>query len=439
MTKKTIIFFYLILLAFSELLFGAGDDSKSKSAEYPNLSRDISWIPAESDLQKDYDFSKVAGKVIAHSPMTSGVYLGSPSLVILPDGTYVASHDMFGKNWNEKDGTTILIYQSADKGETWRCVSRVNNQNWSSLFWHNGALYLIGSGYPACGFSVRKSLDKGVTWTEAKDEKSGLIVKNKISSNPMPVLVAGGRIFTTHEGAGASPKPKGWGHNTSFILSAPADSNLLDAAVWTKSNEVIIPNDMATLAHVGWLEGNPVQRKSDGKIFNILRTHGVTDEVAGFYEISPDGKTATLDTYNMFLRIPGACKKFYIVYDEKSDMYYALSNWTMERDRGKVTNCPHQVKAERTRNTLALSRSKNLMDWEMYSIILHDNDIEHSGFQYPSAVIDGNDLLIVSRTALFDGEAKADSQHNSNFITFHRVENFRDRTLDSKPLSGRIK
>lgn len=438
MIKKITVFSGLVFLA-SQFALGAGEASASKPAEYSNLSRDVSWIPAESDVQKDYDFSKVPGKVIAHSPVTSGIYLGSPSLVILPDGTYVASHDLFGKNWNEKNGTSTLIYQSADKGKTWKYVSRVNNQNWSSLFWHNGALYLIGSGYPACGFSVRKSLDKGLTWTEAKDEKSGVIVRRGMSSNPMPVLVADGRIFTTHEEGGGTVKPKGWSHAQSFILSAPANSDLLNAANWVESNKVIIPDDMANMAHVGWLEGNPVQRKSDGKIFNLLRTHGVTDEIAAFYEISPDGKTASLDTYNMFTRVPGACKKFYIVYDDKTDTYYMLSNWTMERDRGQVKNCPHKIKAERTRNTLALSRSKNLMDWEVYSIILHDDDLEHSGFQYPTAVIDNDDLLLLSRTAFFDGESKADSQHNSNFITFHRIENFRDRNLASKPLSGKIK
>ncbi len=409
-----------------------------KFEKYPNMARDVSWIPAGSSFQKDFDFTKVPGKALAHSPQSQGINLGSPSIVVLPDGTYVASHDLFGRNWKEKKGTTSLVYHSIDKGVTWRCVARVNNQNWSSLFWHNEALYLVGSGYPKCGFSVRKSIDKGVTWTEAKDEKSGLIVKHNISSSPMPVLVTGGRVFTTHEGTGAKPKPRGWAHQTSFILSAPADSDLLDASNWTKSNEVIIPNEMAVSAHVGWLEGNPVQCKSSGKIFNILRTHGVTDEIAAFYEISSDGKKVTLDTYDMFIRMPGACKKFYIVYDEKSGMHYALSNWTMERDRGRVTNCPHKIKAERTRNTLALSRSKNLMDWEMFSIILHDEDIDHSGFQYPTAVIEGDDLLILSRTAFFDGKEKAEHQHNSNFITFHRVKNFRERTLKSTPLTGNI-
>ena len=207
-------------------------------------------------------------------------------------------------------------------------------------------------------------------------------------------------------------------------MSAPEEADLLDANSWTMSSKAVIPDEMATLAHVGWLEGNMIVRRLDGKVFNILRTHGITDEIASIYEVSVDGKTAMLDSQNMFIRMPGACKKFYIVYDDKTATYYAASNWTLERDRGKVGNCPHSIKAERTRNTLALSRSKNLIDWEVYTVLLHDDDVDHAGFQYPTIAIDGDDLLLVSRTAYPDGTGKADSQHNSNFITSPSPQDF---------------
>jgi len=252
----------------------------------------------------------------------------------------------------------------------------------------------------------------------------------------VPIAVGNGRIYVSAEEQYA--KPKGWCHQYSLVVSAPAASDLLDAANWTKSSRVLIPPEMANLAHLGWLEGNMVQRRADGKIFNILRTHGVTDEVAAFYEVAPDGKTAILNTYDMFLRMPGAAKKFYIFPDDRSDTYYVLSNWILEKDRGKVRNCPHPIKAERTRNTLALARSDNLMDWEVISVILHDDDIDHCGFQYPTAAIEGDDLLILSRTAFGSGAERAENQHNSNFITFHRVRDFRRRTLKTEPLTGKI-
>ncbi len=411
----------------------------SSPAYLENKKIDISWISADSEDQKSFDFSKVPGTPIAHSPSTSKIYLGSPYICMLDDGTYIASHDLFGK-WNYKEGAVTRIYESKDKGETWKHISDVYGQGWSILMPHKGELYLLGNGAGIAGFVVRKSSDGGRTWTEPKDENTGIIIKESCTSDPMPVCKAYGRIFIPQTGGGAMPfKPKGWAHQNSFVMSVPEDADLLKASNWTRSNSVYIPEEMACLAHVGWLEGNIVLNRETGKIFNLLRTHGITDELASRYEISQDGKTATLTPFSMFFRMPGACKKFYIQYDEKSGMYYALSNWTMERDRGAVKNCPHPIKAERTRNTLALSRSKNLEDWEMYSIILNAPDLEHDGFQYPSFIIDGDDIAFVSRTAYFDGESKADNQHNSNFITFHKIKDFRNRNLNSKPLCGKLR
>ena len=50
---------------------------------------------------QQYDDSKVPGEVVAYSPASSGKYIGSPSLAILPNGDYVASHDLFGPESNE--------------------------------------------------------------------------------------------------------------------------------------------------------------------------------------------------------------------------------------------------------------------------------------------------------------------------------------------------
>jgi len=43
------------------------------------------------------------------------------------------------------------------------------------------------------------------------------------------------------------------------------------------------------------------------------------------------------------------------------------------------------------------------------------------GYQYMDFIIEGNDILFLCRTAIND----AATFHNSNYITFHRIENFR--------------
>lgn len=41
---------------------------------------------------------EVPGTIVDFQPASSGKYIGSPSLVILPTGDYIASHDVFGPN-----------------------------------------------------------------------------------------------------------------------------------------------------------------------------------------------------------------------------------------------------------------------------------------------------------------------------------------------------
>ena len=52
-------------------------------------------------------------------------------------------------------------------------------------------------------------------------------------------------------------------------------------------------------------------------------------------------------------------------------------------------------------------------------------DCTKVGFQYISMAVEGDDLVFLCRTAM-NG---ADSYHNSNYITFHRIKDFR-RLID---------
>ena len=67
--------------------------------------------------------------------------------------------------------------------------------------------------------------------------------------------------------------------------------------------------------------------------------------------------------------------------------------------------------------------SRDLVSWKVCGDLI---DFRHAdpkavGFQYVDFVIDGDDLIYLSRTAF----NSANSFHNSNYITFHRVRDFR--------------
>ena len=47
-------------------------------------------------FQLNAQMAKVPGVVVNHIPASTKVFIGSPSICILPNGDYVASHDHFG-------------------------------------------------------------------------------------------------------------------------------------------------------------------------------------------------------------------------------------------------------------------------------------------------------------------------------------------------------
>lgn len=172
------------------------------------------------------------GVVLAHSSVTSGRYLGSPSIAVLLGGTYLASHDDFGPK-GTKD--TTWLYSSRDRGAHWKRLSTVEGQVWSSLFWHHGALYLLSPGKQRGPIKIHRSDNGGKTWTVARNAKSGLLrTDGEFHSAPVPVIVHNGRIWRACEVS----RKKGGRIPTfrTFVMSAPEDSDLLQADNWTYSN-----------------------------------------------------------------------------------------------------------------------------------------------------------------------------------------------------------
>jgi len=86
----------------------------------------------------------VPGVGVDHSFASSGLYIGSPSIAILTNGDYVASHDFFGPNSAEFKSARSVVFRSPDRGRAWKKISEIQGAFWSSLFVHGGALYLLG-------------------------------------------------------------------------------------------------------------------------------------------------------------------------------------------------------------------------------------------------------------------------------------------------------
>ena len=352
------------------------------------------------------------GVVIDHISKQTLEYIGSPSIAILPDGDYVASHDLFGPKSTQNTSGETDIFRSNDRGRSWSKVAVLHNQFWSNLFVLHHKLYIMG---PSCQYGrvvIRESLDDGTTWTPPSFLTSG----SGYHTAPVPIIQKGGRVWRAMEFHPPGP----WGHFKAFVLSAPANSNLLDPKSWSMTEQLSYPKNESE--GVTWLEGNAVMGP-DGSILDILRISDIQKAAI----LKMDGLRLDLEALVDF---PGGSTKFMIRYDRKTHEYWALSNPALKQYPMSGIN-PSSV-----RNTLALMSSKDLRHWKIDRIVLSHPDPAMYGFQYPSWQFDGPDIIAVLRTAFDDSTGGAHRFHDANFLTFIRIRSFRSPRLNSYRTPG---
>ncbi len=342
------------------------------------------------------------GVIIDHVPKSTGQYIGSPSITILKNGDYVASHDFFGPKSTQGVSAVSRVFVSTDKGRTWSKTAEFSDQFWSNLFLHRGMLYLMGCTNEYGRPVIRRSLDNGRTWSQP----SYLRDETGYHTAPMPVVIHKGRIWRTYEW---HPEGK-WGSFQALAVHAPEKADLMDPKSWTFTPRLTFP---ATGAEPGkhWLEGNIVLAPKK-ELWNMLRVDNV--EKAAILKVTPEGLT-----FDRLIDFPGGAKKFTIRYDKKSKRYWALSN-------PALPEFPQSAKSPASvRNTLAMLSSADLLSWRVERIILKHPEVIYHAFQYVDWQFDGNDIIVSSRTAFDDEEGGAYRAHDANFLTFHRIENFR--------------
>ena len=360
---------------------------------------------------------KVPGIVVDYLPASSKTFIGSPSIAILPNGDYVASHDFFGPASTENQQALTAIFRSADRGKTWRKIAEIDGQFWSNLFVHRDALYLMGTWKHHGNIIIRRSADGGVTWTEPTNGTNGLLREGEFHTAPVPMVTVRGRLCRAFENARAQSTK--WGiRYSAMVLSVPVDADLLVAANWQETNGLSYDASYLKGNFGGWLEGNAVVTP-EGRLVDFLRveTSEPGRDMAAVVDISDDLKTASFNPATGFMDFTGGARKFTIRYDETSKRYWAITNM--------ITEAYATLPAGRVRNTLVLKSSADLWNWSVCKVLLHHPDALKHGFQYIDWVFDGNDLLYLSRTAYDDPEGGADNYHNANYLTFHRIKNFR--------------
>lgn len=344
---------------------------------------------------------------------SSGRSTASPSIAELPDGRLVASHDIY---WDHHGQNLSMIFRSDDRGKTWRFVCELHPCFWGKLFVHRGALYMLSTSTEYGALIIRRSEDGGETWSSpTKIIPAGSRERGGPHKAPVPVVEHRGRLWSAVEyGSWAL------GGHDAGVVSVPVDADLLDPKAWAVTPflkyDPSWPGTIEGGTNPGVLEGNIVVTP-EGDLVNVLRYHTVGGKPdygkAIILNVNADDPWAPL-TFRQVIDFPGNMSKFTIHYDPVSKHYWSLVN--------RVT-----TPVVTQRNVLTLTRSRDLVHWEIVTDILNyqDNgwpeDLTKVGFQYLDWIFDGDDIAALSRTAI-NGPW---NYHNANHITFHRIENFR--------------
>ena len=338
----------------------------------------------------------------------SGHYLCSPSLVRHPEGYLLASMDVYAANHPQN---LTFIFRSDDDGATWHYVSELMPCFWGKLFLHMGELYMLSCSTEYGDLLIGKSTDGGKTFSPPVTLLRGSNGKNGntgVHKNPQNIFRHGGRIYETLEwGAWAN---KSLCH-AAMVMSCDENDDLLNPESWSFSEPVAFDHFAPELSNLPiptmTIEGT-LTLSPDGKLLNVMRFGSYHQAIV--YEVNTEDPDAPL-TYSRCMDFPANYSKFMIKYDEQSERYYSVATRT-----GSPETSKH-------RNLLSLLASRDLIHWDVICDLFddRDGDPKQVGFQYVDFEMEGEDLIYLCRTAL-NG---ANSYHNSNYITFHRIPGFR--------------
>ena len=340
----------------------------------------------------------------------SGQHLCTPSLLRLPDGTLLASCDLFEGGAPQN---LTLIFRSEDGGRTWRHLSELFPCFWGTLFFFRGAVWMLATSTEYGDILIGRSEDGGKTFCTPTvlGRGAGQRMNRGWHKSGNPVCVSGGRLWASVD-YGCHKQ----GGFASTLLSAPEDADLLDPHSWVLTDpltyspawEGAVSGDAR-----GFLEGNAVEAP-DGTVCNLLRY--ATDRGTPSCGLIPILAADVRDPeralqFRKFVKFPGNLSKFDIRRDPVTGIYVSLCS--------RIADPEHPL----TRNLLSLAASEDLVHWRTVCDVIDGSgeDPEKVGFQYVSLEFDGEDLIFLSRTA-FNG---AQSFHDNNYLTFHRLPAFR--------------
>ncbi|MGI5819620.1 MAG: sialidase family protein [Armatimonadota bacterium] len=383
-------------------------------------------MTATTPLAQQYE---VVAKVDSRPDPATGEYTigDAPSLAHLPDGGLLCAAPLITR---PRGQGVLRFHRSDDGGRTWRRLPAESAFHCGRLIPQGEALYFVGAG-PTRGEGIRiiRSDDMGESWSEPVELFAGGFY-NAASG----YVVRDGRLYWCFGSVNEAGSFNAAGSRT-VVIAADFERDLTDPGAWRISDYLTYPGTPASLRrgvndspgapfHDHWLEGNVVEYRGALRVCWRTRIDGyATPGVAAICDLDDDGERLDY-RFAQFYPWPGAQNHFHVIRDDVSGLHWMTSNLpTRSQDRVLARELDADESFKGTpgneRRILALFCSFDALNWlpAGYVIVW---PLRRQASNYAGLLIDGDDLLVVSRTA-----RDAPNQHDNDLITFHRVEGFR--------------
>lgn len=368
------------------------------------------------------------GTVIARVMELRTHNISNPSIMVLDDGSYFA-----GSSGPNPKGNTY--FRSVDKGLTWERLSNPDYMNFCKCFTRPSdrhTLYEMGISAAKRGdIIIRKSEDGGCSWSALTT-----LFKGDYHGAPTPYVEYRGRIW---HAMGTSPET---GKMGIVVISIAENADPLRKENWTLTN-ILEGGPSSWFAGSGisydtqrsfnqWQEGCIVH-DPEGRLTVVTRIDESNRSDAAALIHVVDEHTITFDPAADFIDMPGGGKKFSIHFDGQSRKYWTLVNPCYDEDRRQAHSGWYRTRINPLflRSRLVLCSSPDLRDWTVEKEVISSNNCFFHGFQYVDWTFDGNDIIAVSRTAFSENRGLPNRQHDANFLTFHRIRNFRNAGFET--------
>jgi hypothetical protein len=369
--------------------------------------------------------------VVTRTP-DKGICTCGPGLARLADGTLFATVPFWPRN-TEKYPIEIRTARSTDGGRTWEAMPPL--PYYTACPWvHDGVLYVFahktGTKYRNDDILILRSEDGGQTWSAPVT-----LFEGHYWNCPTGIVVKDGFVYRAVDQLDLPGRGE-------LVIAGDLSRDLMDPESWRISSPVPFPGMTASLRRGypdyrdHWLEPNVVNVR--GRLTVLSRTRiaaQTTANVCGVCDLSDDGENLQL-RFAQFYPMPGGQNKFHIIYDDVSRLFWtpvtlvtdsqeSQDVWQKARRSGGFVGS-----GGNERRTLMLMYSVDALNWFQAGCIAMAQELRQS-FMYAAPLIDGQDLLVLSRTS-----KDARNQHDADLCTFHRVKGFRRLALDLFPRHG---